>query len=106
MTNLTNNKMMNANMSKLLAKKNNKAVVASVNTLVNNRTDEVLSAVYNGTVDLKTLLNITDECIDMNKCQFPIKTMQLIYSAGSEVGKVTIQGQNMYMIDVTTEEGF
>lgn len=106
MTNLTNNKMMNANMSKLLAKKNNKAVVASVNTLVNNRTDEVLSAVYNGTVDLKTLLNITDECIDMNQCQFPIKTMQLIYSAGSEVGKVTIQGQNMYMIDVTTEEGF
>lgn len=106
MTNLTNNKMMNANMSKLLAKKNNKAVVASVNTLVNNRTDEVLSAVYNGTVDLKTLLNITDKCIDMTQCQFPIKTMQLIYSAGSEVGKVTIQGQNMYMIDITTEDGF
>ena len=98
--------MMNANMSKLLAKKNNKAVVASVNTLVNNRTDEVLSAVYNGTVDLKTLLNITDKCIDMTQCQFPIKTMQLIYSAGSEVGKVTIQGQNMYMIDITTEDGF
>lgn len=106
MTNLTNNKMMNANMSKLLAKKNNKAVVVSVDTLANNRTDEVLSSVYNGTVDLKTLLNITDKCIDMNKCQYPIKTMQLIYSAGSDVGKVTIQGQNMYMIDVTTEEGF
>ena len=106
MTNLTNNKMMNANMSKLLAKKNNKAVVVSVDTLTNNRHDEVLSTVYNGTVDLKTLLNITDKCIDMNKCQFPIKTMQLIYSAGSDVGKVTIQGQNMYMIDVTTEEGF
>ena len=106
MTNLTNNKMMNANMSKLLAKKNNKAVVTSVNTLVGNRHDEVLSTVYNGTVDLKTLLNITDKCIDMTQCQFPIKTMQLIYSAGSEVGKVTIQGQNMYMIDVTTEDGF
>ena len=106
MTNLTNNKMMNANMSKLLAKKNNKDVVVSVDTLMNNRTDEVLSSVYNGTVDLKTLLNITDKCIDMNKCQFPIKTMQLIYSAGSDVGKVTIQGQNMYMIDVTSEEGF
>ena len=106
MTNLTNNKMMNANMSKLLAKKNNKAVVVSVDTLTNNRHDEVLSTVYNGTVDLKTLLNITDKCIDMTQCQFPIKTMQLIYSAGSEVGKVTIQGQNMYMIDVTTEEGF
>ena len=106
MTNLTNNKMMNANMSKLLAKKNNKAVVTSVNTLVGNRHDEVLSTVYNGTVDLKTLLNITDKCIDMTQCQFPIKTMQLIYSAGSDVGKVTIQGQNMYMIDVTEEKGF
>ena len=106
MTNLTNNKMMNANMSKLLAKKNNKAVVVSVDTLTRNRHDEVLSSVYNGTVDLKTLLNITDKCIDMTQCEFPIKTMQLIYSAGSEVGKVTIQGQNMYMIDVTTEEGF
>lgn len=106
MTNLTNNKMMNANMSKLLAKKNNKAVVTSMNTLVDNRHDEVLSTVYNGTVDLKTLLNITDKCIDMNKCQFPIKTMQLIYSAGSEVGKVTIQGQNMYMINVEDKVGF
>ena len=106
MTNLTNNKMMNANMSKLLAKKNNKAVVASVDTLTSNRHDEVLSTVYNGTVDLKTLLNITDKCIDMNKCQFPIKTMQLIYSAGSEVGKVTIQGQNMYMINVEDKAGF
>ena len=93
-------------MSKLLAKKNNKAVVVSVDTLTRNRHDEVLSSVYNGTVDLKTLLNITDKCIDMTQCEFPIKTMQLIYSAGSEVGKVTIQGQNMYMIDVTTEEGF
>jgi hypothetical protein len=73
---------------------------------MNNRTDEVLSSVYNGTVDLKTLLNITDKCIDMNKCQFPIKTMQLIYSAGSEVGKVTIQGQNMYMINVEDKAGF
>lgn len=106
MTNLTNNKMMNANMSKLLAKKNNKAVVVSVDTLTSNRHDEVLSTVYNGTVDLKTLLNITDKCIDMNKCQFPIKTMQLIYSAGSEVGKVTIQGQNMYMINVEDKAGF
>lgn len=106
MTNLTNNKMMNANMSKLLAKKNNKAVVVSVDTLANNRHDEVLSTVYNGTVDLKTLLNITDKCIDMTQCQFPIKTMQLIYSAGSEVGKVTIQGQNMYMINVEDKAGF
>ena len=106
MTNLTNNKMMNANLAKLKAKKANKVVVESVDELTNDVNVEVLNSIYNGTCDLKTLLNITDKCIDMTQCQFPIKTMQLIYSAGSDVGKVTIQGQNMYMIDVTTEEGF
>ena len=106
MTNLTNNKMMNANLAKLKAKKANKVVVESVDKLTNDVNVEVLNSIYNGTCDLKTLLNITDKCIDMTQCQFPIKTMQLIYSAGSDVGKVTIQGQNMYMIDVTTEEGF
>jgi hypothetical protein len=99
-------KTTNANLNKLMNKKANKVVVTSVDTVVKNRNNAVLASVYNGTVDLKTLLNITDKCIDMNKCQYPIKTMQLIYSAGSEVGKVTIQGQNMYMIDVTTEDGF
>ena len=106
MTNLTNNKMMNANLAKLKAKKANKVVVESVVELTNDVNVEVLNSIYNGTCDLRTLLNITDKCIDMTQCQFPIKTMQLIYSAGSEVGKVTTQGQNMYMIDVTNEEGF
>ena len=96
----------NANLNKLMAKKANKVVVESVDVLKDERNNEVLSSVYNGTCDLKTLLNITDKTIDMTQCQFPIKTMQLIYSAGSDVGKVTIQGQNMYMIDVTEEKGF
>ena len=96
----------NANLNKLMAKKANKVVVESVDVLKDERNDEVLSSIYNGTCDLKTLLNITDKTIDMTQCQFPIKTMQLIYSAGSDVGKVTIQGQNMYMIDVTEEKGF
>ena len=74
--------------------------------LNNKVSEEVLVSVYNGTCDLRTLLNITEEEIDMTKCEFPIKTMQLIYAAGSKVGEVTIDGQNMYMIDVTTEEGF
>ena len=96
----------NANLNKLMAKKTNKVVVESVDILKDERNNEVLSSIYNGTCDLKTLLNVTDKCIDMTQCEFPIKTMQLIYSAGSEVGKVTIQGQNMYMIDVTEEKGF
>ena len=96
----------NANLNKLIAKKANKVVVESVEELKDERNDEVLSSIYNGTCDLKTLLNITDKTIDMTQCQCPIKTMQLIYSAGSDVGKVTIQGQNMYMIDVTEEKGF
>ena len=96
----------NANLNKLIAKKANKVVVESVEELKDERNDEVLSSIYNGTCDLKTLLNVTDKCIDMTQCEFPIKTMQLIYSAGSDVGKVTIQGQNMYMIDVTEEKGF
>ena len=106
MTNLTNNKMMNANLEKLMNKKANKVVVESMDKLQDDRGSEVLESVYNGTCDLRTLLNITEEEIDMTKCEYPIKTMQLIYSAGSEVGKVTTQGQNMYMIDVTNEEGF
>ena len=96
----------NTNLNKLMNKKANKVTVTSVSALKDERNNEVLSSIYNGTCDLKTLLNVTDKVIDMNKCEYPIKTMQLIYSAGSEVGKVTIQGQNMYMIDVTSEEGF
>ena len=99
-------KSTNANLNKLMNKKANRVVVTSVDTVVENRNNDVLASVYNGTVDLKTLLNITDKCIDMTQCQYPIKTMQLIYQAGSDVGKVTIQGQNMYMIDVTEEKGF
>ena len=96
----------NANLNKIMNRKANKAVVVSMDSLEAARTNDVLSAIYNGTCDLKTLLNVTDKCIDMTKCEYPIKTMQLIYQAGSEVGKVTIQGQNMYMIDVTEESGF
>lgn len=96
----------NTNLNKLMNKKANKVTVTSVSALKDERNNAVLSSIYNGTCDLKTLLNVTDKCIDMTKCEYPIKTMQLIYSAGSDVGKVTIQGQNMYMIDVQSEEGF
>lgn len=110
MANLTNNKMMN-NMDKLnkmkakiAAKKN--AVVVSVEVLQDEVNDAVLASVYNGTIGLKQLLNITEKCIDMTKCECPIQVMQKIYSAGSEVGPTTVKGQNAYMIDVTTDEGF
>ena len=96
----------NANLNKIMNKNNNKGVVVSMDQLKQTRTNEVLESVYNGTCELQTLLNIKENIIDMNKCEHPIKTMQLIYKAGSKVGEVTIDGQNMYMIDVTTEEGF
>ena len=110
MANLTNNKMMN-NMDKLnkmkakIAAKKNAAVV-SVEVLQDEVNDAVLASVYNGTIGLKQLLNITDKCIDMTKCECPIQVMQKIYSAGSKVGSTTTKGQNAYMIDVQTDEGF
>lgn len=109
MANLNNNKM-NSNMDKLnklkamAAKKNTKVVC--VETLKDERTNEVLEKVYDGSIELKQLLNITENIIDMNKCKNPIQVMQKIYSAGSEVGPTTTRGQNAYMIDVTTDEGF
>ena len=109
MANLNNNKI-NSNMDKLnklkamTAKKN--AKVVCVETLKDERTNEVLEKVYDGSIELKQLLNITENIIDMNKCKNPIQVMQKIYSAGSEVGPTTTRGQNAYMIDVTTDEGF
>ena len=104
------NNMMNNNMDKLnklkslAARKNTKVVC--VETLTDNRTNEVVNKVYDGSIGLKQLLNIKDKCIDMTQCVKPIQVMQKIYSAGSEVGPTTVKGQNAYMIDVTTDEGF
>ena len=109
MANLNNNKI-NSNMDKLnklkamAAKKNTKVVC--IEKLTDERTNEVLEKVYDGSIELKQLLNITENIIDMNKCKNPIQVMQKIYSAGSEVGPTTTRGQNAYMIDVTTDEGF
>ena len=96
----------NANLNKLMNKKSNKGAVESMKQLQNNRNNEVLNKVYDGSIELKQLLNITDKCIDMTKCTNPIQVMQKIYSAGSEVGSTTVKGQNAYMTDVTTDEGF
>ena len=54
----------NANLNKLMAKKANKVVVESMDKLQDDRGSEVLESVYNGTCDLRTLLNITKEEID------------------------------------------
>jgi hypothetical protein len=85
---------------------NKKAKVICMEQLADETTNEVLTKVYDGSIGLAQLLNITDKCIDMNKCEKPIQVMQKIYSAGSEVGPTTVKGQNAYMIDVTTDEGF
>ena len=109
-TNTMNTMNNNSNMEKLnqlkaLAARRNAKLVC-VEELRDNRNDEVLNRVYDGTIELKQLLNIKEECIDMNKCEKPIQVIQKIYAAGSEVGTTTTRGQNEYMIDVTTDEGF
>ena len=76
------------------AKKN--AKVVCVSALVDEVTQEVLESVYDGTIGLRELLNITKKCIDMTKCERPIQVMQKIYAAGSEVGPTTVKGQNAY----------
>ena len=100
-----NSNMEKLNKVKALAAKRNGQVVC-METLEDNRNNEVLAKVYNGTIELKQLLNITEKCIDMTKCEKPIQVMQKIYAAGSEVGSTTTRGQNEYMIDVTSDEGF
>ena len=65
MAKTTNNMMNSNNMEKLnklkalAARKDTKVVC--VETLVDERTDEVLSTVYDGTIGLKQLLNITSD---------------------------------------------
>ncbi len=92
--------------NKIAAKRNGKVVAVSMEELEMNRRNEVLRQVYNGTIELQQLLNIKDKCIDMTLCEYPIQVMQKIYSAGSDVGPTTVRGQNAYMVDVTTDEGF
>lgn len=92
--------------NKIRTSKNAKVYAESMGQLVEVGTEELLNSVYDGTIELDQLLNITDAIIDMTKCENPIQVMQKIYSAGSDVGTTTVKGQNAYMIDVTTDEGF
>lgn len=103
---LSMNNMDKLNKMKQIAAAKKNAKVVCVNTLVDEVNQEVLESVYDGTIGLRELLNITKKCIDMTKCERPIQVMQKIYAAGSEVGPTTVKGQNAYMIDISTDEGF
>ena len=100
------NNMEKLNKMKQIAAAKKNAKVVCVSTLVDEVSQEVLESVYDGTIGLRELLNITKKCIDMTKCERPIQVMQKIYAAGSEVGSTTTRGQNAYMVDITTEAGF
>ena len=100
------NNMDKLNKMKQIAAAKKNAKVVCVNMLVDEVSQEVLESVYDGTIGLRELLNITKKCIDMTKCERPIQVMQKIYAAGSEVGSTTTRGQNAYMVDITTEAGF
>jgi hypothetical protein len=90
----------------IAAESQNRVVVESLEQVNAKSTNDALQSVYDGTIRIKELLNIEDAIIDMTKCENPITVMQKIYSAGSKVGETTTDGQNMYMIDVTAEDGF
>jgi hypothetical protein len=79
----------------------------TMNTMKNvkaNRETTLKERVMTGEITLDNLQALKG--IDFSKCENPIQVMQKIYSAGSEVGPTTVKGQNAYMIDVTTDEGF
>jgi hypothetical protein len=63
--------------------------------------DSCLDRVLKGTATLKDLANIKDAVIDFAKCERKIKTIQLIYSAGSQVGACTVVAGNMYTAKLT-----
>ncbi len=59
--------------------------------------------IIDGTASLKDLLNVKENVIDFAQCQRKIKTIQLIYSAGSQVGACTVVAGNMYTLKLTEQ---
>jgi hypothetical protein len=88
------------------AERNAKVVVASTEEMGENSKERALDKVYDGSVSLEVLINITEPVIDMTLCKTPIRVLQKIYSAGSAVGQVTTMGQNIFMLDVEDNNGF
>lgn len=84
----------------------------NMETRINNHSSNArmngIDKVLNGTAELKDLLNVTNAEIDFVNCQRKIKMIQLIYSAGSQVGACTVVAGNMYTIRLTekTSEAF
>ena len=84
----------------------------NMETRINNHSSNArmngVDKVLNGTAELKDLLNVTNAEIDFVNCQRKIKMIQLIYSAGSQVGACTVVAGNMYTIRLTdkTSEAF
>ena len=98
--------MANNKLNQFKSRKAQRAEVKSYNDINNYANNKTLEAVYDGTIGLNQLLRINKKTIDMNKCEQPIRLLQKIYNAGSDVGRVTVRGQNMYMADVTIPEVF
>lgn len=80
------------NTSKSFAPKSNKYAVAQAASK--------LEKVYNGTANLKDLLNVKESVIDFTKCERKIKMIQAIYNAGSQVGACTVVAGNMYSVKI------
>ena len=88
------------------AERNAKVVVTSTEAMGEECKERALDKVYDGSISLDVLINITEPVIDMTLCKTPIRILQKIYSAGSAVGQVTTMGQNIFMLDVEDNRGF
>ena len=67
----------------------------------NDKYQDTLSKVLDGTAELSDLLDISEKDIDFKQCHRKIKMIQLIYAGGSDVGACTVVAGNMYTIKLT-----
>jgi AraC-like DNA-binding protein len=66
----------------------------------NDKYQDTLSKVLDGTAELSDLLDISQADIDFKQCHRKIKMIQLIYAGGTQVGACTVVAGNMYTIKI------
>lgn len=86
-------------MSKITKRNSNNEM--KINKYAVEQQNNKVQSILDGTAELKDLLSVKDAVIDFAKCTRKIKTIQLIYSAGSQVGACTVVAGNMYTVKIT-----
>lgn len=90
-------------MSKITKRNSNNTNGLKITVHSANSFEACRERVIDGTASLKDLLTIKKSVIDFSKCLRKIKTIQKIYSAGSQVGACTIVAGNMVTVKLTEE---